>query len=521
MKAASTAIMLFGAFGTCYAQTGSTPKTTGGLPDFLPSYFAPYLTFNGATALGTDHHQENGGDVYVYTTPDQRASVRIDRYACEVNVCSTLLDGSLRAEYPQVAANGEYDLISPIEIHARWSVGENEVHRYAFLMPGELLLWTVAQTGPVANDSLKSYQDGLFGAVNRARFELSEAHGELSLDRMGGAFRAYAEALLTNGQHQEAVRVLKQLTIATPQDYKAQIEFARNAEDTEAGRASAKIVLQNAESRDLLSEANNILDIRADDQPLPPISREESGLQVILNPLGPCDLQLVKDASTVYSKITGIPVQIRALPENWDWGSVDRIANQRAIQQIIVQNEGTNIDFSAWSLVQYEDELRKLSAKADPITRYRVRMFLDASADSQGQYSLVARLPAFFSTLSKYRSPDQHTVYIGVTSVNFSAGDANYLFNSSVGSPGHAAGMLSYYMMQASPSGQPYESRSRLTERIAKQLVALSLSMLGVPRPSDPRDPASSVDGVQRLDEKGLLLSQATADALAKIRQSN
>ena len=108
-----------------------------------------------------------------------------------------------------------------------------------------------------------------------------------------------------------------------------------------------------------------------------------------------------------------------------------------------------------------------------------------------------------------------------VTSVNFSAGDANYLFNSSVGSPGHAAGMLSYYMMEASPSGQPYESRSRLTERIAKQLVALSLSMLGVPRPSDPRDPASSVDGVQRLDEKGLLLSQATADALAKIRQSN
>jgi hypothetical protein len=521
MKVASTVIMLFGAIGTCYAQTGSTPKTAGGLPEFLPSYFASYLTFNGATAIGTDHHQENGGDVYVYTTPDQRASVRIDRYSCEVNVCSTLLDSSLRAVYPQVAASGEYDLISPNEFHARWSVGQNEVRRYAFVMPGELLLWTVAQTGPVANDVMQSYQDGLVDAANRARFELSEARGELPFGRMGDASRAYAESLLEHGEHQEAVRVLKEVITTIPQDYKAQIEYARNTEDAIASHASAKIVIENAESPELIAAAKRILalDEKVQSSP-PPVSKDEGGLQVILIPLQPCDLDLIKDASAVYSQITGLPVQTRSLAEDWDWGSFDRIPNQRAIQQIIVQSEGTNIDFSAWTLFQYEEELRKISVKADPITRYRVKAILEA-ADGQGQYSLANRLDTFYSALSKFKSTDQRTIYIGVTSVNVALGDANFNFWAFVGPPGHRVGLLSYYMMTASQSGQPDESRARLSQRIAKELVGVSMNILGVPPASDPRDPASSVNSVQRVDEKGLTLSQPTADALAKIRQNN
>jgi hypothetical protein len=146
MKATLTAIFILGVVGTCCAQTSSTPKIAGGLPEFLAPYFVPYLTLNGATTLGTDHHQENGGDVYVYTTPDQRVSVRIDIFSCEVNVCSVLLDGALRAVYPQVAASGEYDLISANEVYARWSAGESDVRRYAFVMPGQLLLWTIVHT---------------------------------------------------------------------------------------------------------------------------------------------------------------------------------------------------------------------------------------------------------------------------------------------------------------------------------------------------------------------------------------
>ncbi len=521
MKVSFTAIFLLGPISTCYAQAGSAQTTPGRLPEFLPPYFESYLTFNGAKALGTDHHQKNGGDVYVYSTPDQRTSIRIDKYSCEVNVCSTLLDSSLRAVYPQVAASGEYDLISPTEVHARWSAGESEVRRYAFVMPGELLLWTVAQTGPVANDVMQSYQDGLVDAANRARFELSEARGELPFGRMGDASRAYAESLLEHGEHQEAVRVLKEVITTTPQDYRAQIEYARNTEDAIASHASAKIVLENAESPELIAAAQRILALDEKVQPSPPpVSKDEGGLQMILIPLQPCDLQLVKDASAVYSQITGLPVQTRSFPGDWDWGSFDRIPNQRTIQQIIVQNEGTNIDFSTWTLFQYEEELKKLGTKADPITRYRVKGILEV-AGGQGQYSLASRLNTFYSALSQFKSSDPHTVYIGVTSVNVALGDANFNFWAYVGQPGHKVGLLSYYTMTASQSGQLNESRTRLSQRIAKELVGVSLNILGVPAPSDPRDPASSANSVQRIDEKGLTLSQPTADALAKIRQSN
>jgi hypothetical protein len=521
MKISLTAILLLGAISTSYAQT-SSPQTPAGKPTgSLPPYFEPFFTFNGAKTSATEHHQENGGDVYVYSTPDQRVTIRVDLYTCEVNVCSTLLDSSLRAMYPQVASNGEYDLISPTEVHARWSVGESEVRRYAFVMPGELVLWTLAQTNPVSNNIMQSYQDGLVGVVNRARFELSEARGELPFGRTGDASRAYAESLLERGSHQEAVRVLKEVITTTPQDYKAQIEYARNTEDTDASRSSAKIVLENAESPELIAAAQRILTLDEKEQSSPPpVSKAEGGLQVILVPLQPCDLQLIKEASAVYSQITGIPVQIRSFPGDWDWGSFDRISNQRAIQQIIVQNEGSNIDFSTWTLFQYEEELKKLGAKADPITRYRVKEILNA-ADGQGQYSLANRLNTFYSALSQFKSSDPHTVYIGVTSVNVALGDANFNFWAYVGQSGHKVGLLSYYMMTASQSGQPSESRNRLSQRIAKELVGVSLNILGVPIPSDPRDPASATNSVQRIDEKGVTLSQPTADALAKIKQSN
>jgi hypothetical protein len=521
MKVIFTAILLLGAISTCYAQTLSAQSTDGSFPGRLPPYFESYLTFNGTRASEIDHHQENGGDIYVYSTPNQRTSIRIDLYSCEVNVCSALLDSSLRADYPQVAASGEYDLISPNEIYARWAAGESDVRRYAFVMPGALLLWTVAQTSPVASDIMQSYQGGLIDAVNRARFELSKAHGELSFGREGDAARTYAKSLLEHGEHEEAVRVLKEVITTTPQDYKAQIDFARNTDDSIASHASATIVLENAESPELIAAAERILGLDEKAQPTPPpVSKDEGGMRVILIPLGPCDLQLIKDASAVYTQITGLPVQTRSFPGDWDWGSFDRIPNQRAIQQIIVQNQGTNIDFSNWTLFQYEEELKKLGIKADPITRYRVKQILEA-ANGQGQYSLAGRLSKFYSALSQHKSADPRTVYIGVTSVNVALGDANFNFWAYVGEPGRRVGLLSYYMMTASQSGQPSESRTRLSQRIAKELVGVSLNILGVPTPSDPRDPAAATNSVQRVDEKGLTLSQPTADALAKIRQAN
>jgi hypothetical protein len=72
--------------------------------------------------------------------------------------------------------------------------------------------------------------------------------------------------------------------------------------------------------------------------------------------------------------------------------------------------------------------------------------------------------------------------------------------------------------MMANMTGERYQSRKRLAERLAKQLVPPTLSTLGVPRPPDPTDPYSYADSVERVDQKSLTLSGPTRDALDKLR---
>ena len=72
--------------------------------------------------------------------------------------------------------------------------------------------------------------------------------------------------------------------------------------------------------------------------------------------------------------------------------------------------------------------------------------------------------------------------------------------------------------MTAATLGEPYESRKRLVKRLTKEMVPASLKQLGIPRPSDPTDPYSYSNGVQRMDEKTLTLSEPTRRALDTFR---
>lgn len=72
--------------------------------------------------------------------------------------------------------------------------------------------------------------------------------------------------------------------------------------------------------------------------------------------------------------------------------------------------------------------------------------------------------------------------------------------------------------MQATTLNEPYQSRKRLAERLAKELVPSSLKQLGIPRPTDPSDPYSYSSGIERLAQKTLSLSAPTREALDKFR---
>ena len=80
--------------------------------------------------------------------------------------------------------------------------------------------------------------------------------------------------------------------------------------------------------------------------------------------------------------------------------------------------------------------------------------------------------------------------------------------------------VLSYSVMLAETLQEAYQSRGRLIERIAKELVPASLKQLGIPRPLDPSDPYSYANGVTRLDQKTLVLSEPTNDALKTFRSN-
>jgi hypothetical protein len=109
-------------------------------------------------------------------------------------------------------------------------------------------------------------------------------------------------------------------------------------------------------------------------------------------------------------------------------------------------------------------------------------------------------------------------MYVGVTGANIYAGDTNYLFSQYTAPNGTGASILSYAMMTAATLNEQYESRKRLAERLAKELVPASLKSLGIPRPADPTDPYSYSDGVVRLEQKTLMLSEPTREALALFR---
>jgi len=109
-------------------------------------------------------------------------------------------------------------------------------------------------------------------------------------------------------------------------------------------------------------------------------------------------------------------------------------------------------------------------------------------------------------------------MYVGVTEDNLFSGDENFLFSLWVKTTRGAASIMSYSMMLAKTLGEPFESRKRLTERIAKELVPASLKSLDIARPSDPTDPYSYSSGVERLNQKTLVLSDPVKRALDKFR---
>jgi hypothetical protein len=227
---------------------------------------------------------------------------------------------------------------------------------------------------------------------------------------------------------------------------------------------------------------------------------------------------LIEEAAAIYRKITDVPVKIVRIAEPWAFDMPNRIPDQKRIQQAIVERRGSRIDFSGWTLERYAAELVRAYEQGDALSRFVFKSYAARLGQRPGQYDVDPYLHQFIEILGRYRSADARTMYVGVTEANIYGGDSNYLFSAYTAHGKQGASILSYAMMMARALGEPSESRKRLAERLAKEMVPASLKALQLPRPVDASDPYSYADGPARLDQKGLTLSAPTREALAKFR---
>ena len=68
-------------------EAAAQPAPQTELPDYLPAYYAPLISPDGAPAPLAIHKNENGDDIYSYVAPDQATNLRIDKLACAESVC--------------------------------------------------------------------------------------------------------------------------------------------------------------------------------------------------------------------------------------------------------------------------------------------------------------------------------------------------------------------------------------------------------------------------------------------------
>jgi predicted Zn-dependent protease len=278
-------------------------------------------------------------------------------------------------------------------------------------------------------------------------------------------------------------------------------------------------VFKNAENRKLIDRAAKALNMSpATLESIPLLEKNETGLQVVLIPLSPCNPWLLEEAAKTYEQITDVPVKIRRLNEVWWFAAPDRVHRQRDIQKALIGMRGEAIDFAGWDRERYASELLKATESEDALSRYQAKTLVGGMNEFSGQFRVGPVLNWLSARLQEYRSDDNRTMYVGITEANIYSGDSNFIFSSGILKGGSPVSVLSYSVMLAETLQEEYQSRRRLIERISKELVPASLKQLGIPRPLDPSDPYSYANGVTRLDQKSLVLSNPTKDALKTLR---
>jgi predicted Zn-dependent protease len=489
------------------------------LPHFLPDYYSPAFDMDKKPLLFVSNTTTNGVEQFLYTTADNFVGLSIENIKCDRPRCSAIFNnilGHLNNEMKD--KKGEFLEITQREFHAK--IYEDDIERtvFGYVLPASIQIWTYCTT-PRENYQMDEKFRLIITLANKQRYNEALSAGNVSMGHWSSSIYKYASQLLREDRKNEGLSVLKHLLAISPFNYKAHLDFIENTNDMTAAKNSAQIVFRNAEDHELIDKAAKYLGMKPRTlDSIPLLDKNETGLQLILIPLWPCNAWFLEDAAATYQQITGIPVKIRRLDEQWSLGTPDRIYSQRMIQSMLVKINGGDIDFDGWNKKKYIEELIKATESEGALSKYYAKDLINKIGEEPGQYFVNSYLEWFSGTIEKYRSDDDRTMYVGITEIDIYSGDNNYIFSMHIARKKSQVSILSYNMMLAKTLGEEYESRQRLRERIAKELVPASLKSLGIARSIDPTCPYSYSSGVDRLDQKTLSLSDPVKTALSRMK---
>ncbi|MDY6843553.1 MAG: hypothetical protein SVW57_05615 [Thermodesulfobacteriota bacterium] len=488
------------------------------IPSFLPEYYLPAFQVDGQDLLLMKHSTEDNVDQWMYSTKEQSLGLVVENIKCDRPRSRGIFNNILGYLNKEIGdKKGAFLEITEREINARIIEENAERSVFVYIVPTSIHIWSYS-IDPRSRYQSETAFKSIRAIVNRQRYTDALSEGNVAMGFWGPQIYEYASQLLREGKRKTALTVFNNLLTTSPFNYEAHTDFMENSNDPKSTMNSARIVFRNAEDSKLIEKAARFLkmDLKTRNS-VPLLKRQETGLQLILIPLGPCNILLLEEAAKTYEKITGITTKIRQLPEEWHLNVPDRIPFQRRIQEILVKMKKQNIDFAGWAKEKYVEELLKGVELEDALSQYYVRDLIDTVNKEPGQYFVDPHLDWFCKALMKYRSNDHRTMYVGITAVNIYSGDNNYVFSlGTTGGPSRAS-ILSYHMMLAKTLSEEFQSRQRLTERIAKELVPASLKQLGIPRSTDPTCPYSYSSGVSRLDQKTMNLSDSVKEALKNL----
>ena len=493
-------------------------------PAFLPAWFGAAFTVDGLPMVPVSQQEKDGIRRVVLESADNTVRVTIDHRDCNPGVCEQVLRNGL--QYLNTGASrrrGQLLWANDTELRASWTIGDGREENFMFRLPGAITAWIVVRHKAEPADTTPSARR-LLDLVNRWRADTLLGQPEdTALAGWMDALWAHARGLHARGENAAALAVLRRLVTAAggaPVDPALRLDLAEWETDAAAAQRQARLVLEQAEDTVLAERAARLSGIMLpsmEDLPVLTAQAPAKGPELVLVAMPPVDVRLLRDAARAYEQATGITVRLVRLAAPFEPGKAERFLGQLQVEQDIAKRRRKTVDFTGWDRERYAAELRAVTAHEDAQTRFMYERAAELLPDRPLQYRSGPLLARFQEAIGGLRARDHRVMYVGVTGAGLFRDDALFLLGD-IQQGTDAAGIVSYNAMQARTMEETHQSRPRLVDRLAKQLVVASLIQLDLPRPSDPADPYAEGSSLRQLDSKTLTLSEPTRAAIEALR---